>query len=131
MKCISILFFLISTTILASNGQERPQYMKDRINLVFENLKEETKSEWGVYNGQKSYDLMEFNDHALVFKLILDLPLGQKEFNVLDIGAGNFQFADALANKNIIVNIYSLIGAFNIENLEASSRSSRDICSKP
>lgn len=73
------------------NWEDRPQNIVNKINTVFSVLKQDDRSQWGVYNGRTNYHLLNMNDHQLVKKIIANSPL-QKEFFFLDIGAGDFQW---------------------------------------
>jgi hypothetical protein len=72
-----------------------------------------------VFNGNPHYHMLgQIKDHELVVQLIRECPADQKEFNILDIGAGQFQWGDALADyinteidpPKLMVNIFSVRG---------------------
>ncbi|MBY0529142.1 MAG: hypothetical protein K2P51_03025 [Rhabdochlamydiaceae bacterium] len=97
----------------------RPASVQAACDAAFETVKK--KSAWGVYNGSDHYlTLGGIKDHELVGALIMRMTLeqpSQKEFNIVDIGAGGFQWGKALASyintvvqPKIQVNIYNVRG---------------------
>lgn len=85
------------------NWEDRPKPIVDKIDSVFNRLKEDVRSQWGVYNGRDEYRLLTLKDQHLVKKIIKDSPT-QKEFIFLDIGAGDFQWGRQLCrflNKQV------------------------------
>lgn len=76
--------------------QQRPFNLQIQIEYAWNNIKLNQNSNWGRYNGDKSYNLCHINEFLLL-KSIVSKQEHAKHFFILDIGAGNFQFADALS----------------------------------
>jgi SAM-dependent methyltransferase len=66
------------------------------ISDYFEPLARKTECNWTI-NGASSYKLCDIDETGLLEALIRGAPTSQKDFYVLDIGAGNFQCASHLA----------------------------------
>ncbi len=79
------------------NWAQRPDSTKEGIDKSHAHLKKMNVSGWGVHNGDASYSLAGVFELPLLKKTILDAYPTRKEFYVLDIGAGNFQWNQAVA----------------------------------
>jgi len=76
----------------------RTENIKKLIDESFDKINKSSKSSWGLYNGQEKYGIAHFDDYLVVMEYIIaGLKLDQKEFNFMDIGAGNFQWGNGLA----------------------------------
>ena len=84
-----------SYTYLDSN--ERPDEIKHYITEVFNEISKEQESNWKAYNGATRYHICQIDEYHLIKKIIQQAPSDQKEFNFLDIGAGNFDWNNGLA----------------------------------
>jgi SAM-dependent methyltransferase len=76
---------------------KRPQALNESISIAFQRIVNDSSSGWGLFNGSSTYGICGVKEHALMKKIIDGAPSGQKDFYVLDIGAGNFQWINALA----------------------------------
>jgi hypothetical protein len=101
------------------NLSERPPAIQEACDQAFETVKGRTG--WGLYNGSDRYDLLgPIKDHELIGALIRQITTEcptQKEYTIIDIGAGGFQWGKAVAEyinreirPNLTVNIYSVRG---------------------
>jgi len=77
---------------------QRPKELQQRINSAFNYICKDESSKWGLYNGSEEYAMCGVKEHDLMKKIILDAYPARKEFYVLDIGAGNFQWNESLAS---------------------------------
>lgn len=139
MKKILFLLFVKVTLVVGFNVQSinamdtgditykldtknRPIYVKESIDLAYNSLKEMNMNhhDW-VYFGRDDYKILDFQGDAATISGFLKslIAKGQKEINILDVGAGNFSWGKHLANTinellldadNIHVNIISLTG---------------------
>ncbi len=80
------------------NYEQRLDDQKEVISRVFTNLRTCTTSGWGFYNGVDDYCLCGVKEYALMKKIIQQAPSSQKDFYALDIGCGNFQWSQGLAD---------------------------------
>lgn len=99
-----------STTLINSSSVEpdsssiyldwtqRPKELQERINSAFRYICKHESSQWGLYNGGSEYAMCGVKEHDLMKKLILDAYPARKEFYALDVGAGNFQWGESLAD---------------------------------
>jgi hypothetical protein len=76
---------------------QRPDSLKDAISRAFNRIVGSYTSKWGAFNGNARYGLCDVDEQALLKKIIQQAPAGQKEFYVLDIGAGNFEWSESMA----------------------------------
>lgn len=96
--------------------KNRPEEMRKKITEAFKQVKNDS-SPWGLFNGAERYFMCGIDEQGLVKKIICDATQ-QKEFFILDIGAGNFSWGDALARfietqvdfPQVKVHIISVIG---------------------
>ncbi len=77
--------------------QDRPEEIQDHISDTFDDLTRHRSSSWGYYNGGSSYSLCGIDEQKLIKTMLEEAPPTQKDFYVLDIGAGNFQWGTSLA----------------------------------
>lgn len=70
--------------------ENRPPKIKAKILEVFEDLKNSSNDLWS-FKGKSQYLLSGINEYHLIRALILANPQ-QKEFYILDVGAGDFRF---------------------------------------
>jgi SAM-dependent methyltransferase len=77
---------------------QRPDSLNSSIAKAFRKVTCSFSSGWGVFNGSSAYGICGVNEHALMKKIIQQAPTGQKDFYVLDIGAGNFQWSKSMAD---------------------------------
>jgi hypothetical protein len=96
---------------------QRPENIELKVSEAFKNVKDE-EFPWG-YNGSSKYEMGYLKEHALLKTIISQAPAGQKDFYILDIGAGDFQWGQSLAKfieeqtdlpKDIKVHIISVRG---------------------
>lgn len=99
--------------------EDRPDFIQDRIEKRFEVLTKCPRSSWGLFNGNSVYGLCKINEQLLLKTIIQNAPLKQRNFYVVDIGAGDFQWGKALANyinsdpdirDDITVHVFNLRG---------------------
>jgi hypothetical protein len=76
---------------------QRPPHIVENITKVFNHLVNQTEGCWAA-NGDISYDICGIDEKKLIQTMIKQVPVSQKEFYILDIGAGNFQMGKAIAN---------------------------------
>ncbi len=76
---------------------QRPESLKSRISNAFNDLVKQSSSEWGL-NGCANYHLCGVDEYSLMKKIIMQASLTQKTFYALDIGAGNFEWGQGLAD---------------------------------
>lgn len=97
---------------------QRPSSINQSILKAFNQLASKDVSKWH-YNGSKKYRICKIDEHALMKKIIQAAPVTQKDFYVLDIGAGDFQWSKSLADylekqldipKDIKVHIFGVRG---------------------
>jgi len=93
---LSISSTSVQSQNLQLNTSERPDALKEMIQSTFQVLSAQQRSNWGVTNGKKKYKICAIDEHQLIFKIINNAPPEQKDFYVMDIGAGNFQWGQAL-----------------------------------
>ncbi len=150
----TFIFFALSSSLLAGPDDEyldwrdRPASLQATIDWQFKELQKKKNSSWGIYNGDASYGILDINEANVALKLLRDAHQeGHEDIWFLDVGAGNFQLGDSLAQTlklsdeiplgmhvNIIgirgesyygedmvtmgpITLYKF-GAFKIENLE-------------
>jgi SAM-dependent methyltransferase len=77
---------------------QRPDSLKASIAEAFRKVACSYRSAWGVFNGSSTYGMCGVNEHALMKKIIQQAPTDRKDFYVLDIGAGNFQWSKSMAD---------------------------------
>lgn len=114
-----------STTVSpVLDWRQRPEPLQKRIDKAFLAVNQSTSSRWGLYNGDFEYHMCSVEEQKLMKKMILDAYPKQKEFYVVDFGAGNFQWGRALADyldsqpdlpKDIKVHIIGVRGEQNLE----------------
>lgn len=68
--------------------RKRPPELESMIDRAFDYISRQSLEMWGVM-GMRNYDLCEIDAHKLISQMILEAPLDQKDFYVLDIGCGN------------------------------------------
>lgn len=105
-KTIALLSLFLSVTSLhtckageadyPTTEKARPAYIQTAIDERFTKLAAKEKSKWG-YNGRKVYELCAVNEHKLLANLI-ENNASQKDFYVIDIGAGDYQWVNAVAD---------------------------------
>lgn len=103
MWCLGYSFRPMSVTAITStpkylDWKERPEGMERSISNAFEGLAKQTRSSWGLYNGGREYGMCGVDEHKLIKKMIQEAPPTQKEFYVLEIGAGNFEWENGIAS---------------------------------
>jgi hypothetical protein len=103
----------------------RPESVKKLITQTFEEITRDTESKW-FFNGGKTYAICGIDEFPLIRDIIKNAPY-KKDFYIMDVGAGNFQFSKEMsrlinkdvANKNIRndikVHIIGLRGELNLE----------------
>jgi SAM-dependent methyltransferase len=78
-------------------AEERPAEINSRINEVFQSLRGHRESDWGLYNGDnETYFPASFKDKEMIKRLIMEAPADQKDFYILDVGAGKFQWGETM-----------------------------------
>src|SRR3990167_3976128 len=80
------------------NWQNRPDDIKAKIDSAFLNVSSHSSLYNWTYNGSNTYSLASVSETKLAHHLMVSNP-EQKEFNFLDLGAGEFQFGDYLAQQ--------------------------------
>lgn len=102
--------------------EDRPSEVKAKIVECWKIISKEKESKWGIYNGNETYRICHIDEVELLKTIIKSNPK-EKEFYVLDVGAGNFQFGAHLEKKlnaakdlphDIKVYIFSLRGESNV-----------------
>ncbi len=109
------------------NYTNRTKEINAKIDHAYEKISKHNASEWGLYNGKSQYKMFIASETYLLQNLINNNK-EQKEFYILEVGAGNFQFGKYLAEfinqqindgklpKDITVNIISTRGEKNLKN---------------
>jgi ankyrin repeat protein len=77
---------------------QRPESLQCDISSAFDRIVRDTSSSWNLYNGSPGYFICDINDYSLVKKIIQAAKGTRKEFYALDIGAGNYQWSQGLAD---------------------------------
>ena len=94
--------FMNSSTITSNSTtplwSQRSKSVNDDIDHSFEKLVKQSTSGWGTFNGSSDYTILGVDEQVLMKRIIKEAPKEQKEFYVLDIGAGNFQWSKSLAD---------------------------------
>ena len=112
---------------------QRPPKVCRAIEEAFASLSSRKGSFW-AFNGGDQYELCGISDPKLLKTIIQQAPSDQKDFYVVDLGAGKFQLGKALANfvdaqadlpPDITVHILSVRGEQNTD--EAPIKSTRCI----
>jgi len=112
---------IAAPTIL--DWRKRPAPLQECIDSAFRSVNQDTGSKWGLYNGSTDYCMCSIEEKQLMKKKILDSYPAQKEFYALDIGAGNFQWVESLAEyldeqtdlpKDIKIHIIGVRGEQNL-----------------
>jgi len=83
--------------------RHRPTRVQRKVDTTFNGLKRIEGSSWGM-NGSHTYDLCGIKECELLQSIIRSAPISQKDFYVMDVGAGNFALSQALedyVNKHI------------------------------
>lgn len=103
--------------------KKRPPEVNSAIKEVFEDLAIKPDSEWTMFNGNTEYLLANVKEQVLIKTMIENnyKQHNQKEFWILDIGAGDFSWGKALADylnqeltiDEIVVNIINVRGEKN------------------
>lgn len=96
----------------------RPPKVLSAIGERYETLSQKEESNWAVFNGQKTYGIIGINDKEFVEDLLLKHAENKQDnaFNILDVGAGNFDWGDNIAclvkrmEMRFPVNIISIRG---------------------
>lgn len=105
--------------------RQRPKEIDEKITKAFNSLQSHVDSNWNLYNGDPEYNILSIPDHMLIKKLIQQAPLEQREFYVVDVGAGKFQWGKSLAEfinqqedipNDITLHIFGLRGEGGVEN---------------
>lgn len=92
-----------STCTQTFSYKNRPQNITDLIHKNFLPFHSQSTSEWGRFNGQELYEYFKIDQHKAIKQMIINEPT-RKDFYVLEIGAGDFQWGKALSdylNKQI------------------------------
>jgi len=77
----------------------RPQALRDIVRKSFAAIENvEPQDRWG-FSGEAHYWLCDVNKYNLITTLIKEAPPEQTDFYFLDIGAGNFQWSNDLAES--------------------------------
>src|SRR5688572_3525899 len=86
-----------SPVISSLDWRDRPIALEECITQAWDSMKDDEGSSW-YYNGEYSdcYAMCGIDEYSLLAGLIKNNP-EQKEFYVLDIGAGKFGFGRGLA----------------------------------
>jgi SAM-dependent methyltransferase len=80
------------------NWEDRPDSLKTSISIIFDRLVMSAKSAWNSFNGARFYTLCGVDEHVLMKKIIQQATKDKKDFYVLDIGAGNFEWSRSMAD---------------------------------
>ncbi len=94
------------------NPLDRPEEVKLLQDKVFENIAFRVESSW-TYNGESLYHMGAIDERLLITYLVKSAPQ-QKEFYLLDIGAGNFQWGKSMAEYINQAETISLDKTFHI-----------------
>ncbi len=78
--------------------EKRPSETKKEISKAFEILAAQKESKSWNWNGSDSYKILYINECLLIQDVIEKAPAGQKNFYVVDLGAGDFQLARKIAD---------------------------------
>jgi SAM-dependent methyltransferase len=104
--------------------EKRTQEIEFEISDAFHRLTIKTDSKWGAFNGRDTYCIGGVREHKLMAGIIQNSPLTKKNFYVLDIGAGDYQWGKSLAQylnartdirKEIRVHIFGIRGEKNLD----------------
>lgn len=87
------------------DGGKRPKPITDKIDAIFQDLSRQTKSGWGLFNGDLNVDRQNdylfcaaYKAKEMITQLIQEAPSDQKDFYILDVGAGEFGWGEVVAN---------------------------------
>lgn len=120
---------LTSKTITSQLGIQclswhaRTEEINQAISRSFEEISNDTKSNWGAFNGNIEYRIAGIREDRLMIKMIKEAPLETKDFYALDVGSGNYQWGRRLANclndetdlpKDITIHIIGIRGESNL-----------------
>jgi len=86
-----------STCTQTFSYKNRPQNITDLIHENFIKLSKPLISDWSRFNGCPMYEFFKIDQHKAVKHMILNEP-SRKDFYVLEIGAGNFQWGKACSD---------------------------------
>ncbi len=73
------------------NWHDRPKAMKEDVISAYQKISANPSSQWGLTNGAPEYNLICIEQYKLLKNIILKAP-EEKEFFILDLGAGNFEW---------------------------------------
>lgn len=105
---------------------KRPPALQSIVNSAFQSRVGFTRSSWDAFNGYKFYGMCLVDEQKLLKEMILKAYPNRKNFNVIEIGAGEFQWGKAMADfiekdpdlpKDITVKILNLRAESNPDNL--------------
>lgn len=83
--------------IQALHWSQRPSSTQAIIDASFDKLTKVNRSDWGLYNGDISYNMCGINDCQLIKHKIL-ASVDQQDFYILDVGAGEFEWCEHVAH---------------------------------
>lgn len=75
--------------------KDRPKFIQNQSDRAFESVNSDTVSNWR-YNGATQYNMLGIEEQKLIKKIIQNAAKEQKDFYLLDIGSGNFQWGKAV-----------------------------------
>jgi len=96
---------------------DRSDDTKRHIDRCFNTLSSRSNSKEWLYQGSHEYGLCSINELDFIRTMIKEAPASQKEFWIIDIGAGDFQWSHSIAGvfpEGITVNIIGLRGEKNL-----------------
>ena len=111
---------------------KRLELTKYYIQHAFDRFARHSKSAWGVYNGGEHYNICRADEFKTLLNIIDNNPT-KKEFYILDVGAGDFQFSENLAfevNRAIDSGTISSDIKFHIIGLRAERNIMKEITEK-
>lgn len=85
--------------------ENRPQWMLEKIDRAARQLAEDESNLW-TYNGDSTYGIGGLDEQALALKIIqgaLKMENPRKDFYMMDVGCGVFQWGKAL--QTYLINI--------------------------
>lgn len=95
---IILMLFIVSTGSFALDPSQRPDELKGTIQRSFKELSVTSGKNWRYQGEGSSYGIMHIDPAELAHMLIKTAPKDQKDFYLLDIGAGVFGWSKGTAN---------------------------------
>ncbi len=127
--------FALATEQVYLNSDDRPLELRNIIDEAFTDVNRPHvyESNWGLFNGEDIYNICHVNEHQLLKSIIMK-ETERKDFYILDIGAGNFQWGETVAKflqsqtelpYGITIHIFGIRGEKHTQRREHENQDSK------